>query len=470
MSNTKSPQTNTSKHPTTLQSVTDPQTVSPTKSRLRLSALAILILIDTIGGVAVRNVIGWPAFIVVSIVLVVAAAVMLIREKPRFLSWHHLPKSLLAFLALAIFSITWSAYRLESALGTTIQLATTLVAIFLAFALTWQEFFRALATSLRYLLLGSLLFEFIISVFVRHPVYIWWVEAPAADEKPLKLLMWSRDLLFDGGPIQGLFGNSVLLGFTALLGLILFTLQLLAKDVRPFKGWLWVALSVLLLGLTRSATIAVALLFVAAALGFALWARRLGDTGAGYRSRTPLYVTATALMLAGVAAITFARGFLFSLLGKSSDLTGRMETWQKVIELAQQKPWFGWGWVSYWTPWVEPFKSLDTKNSIQVMHAHNAWLDVWLQLGILGLVIFFLLVASTFWRTWFTAVDRPRRFVNEHLPYTVTSLAPFLILVALIVQSLTESRILVEGGWVLLIAFAARTKIDYLQPAQQHSN
>ncbi len=437
--------------------MTDLKPEAASKSRLALSALAIVALIDTIGGVAVRNLIGWWAFGILSALIVIASAVVVLRLKPATLRWHNLPKPLLAFLGFAILSISWSAYRPESALGTFIQLATTLVAVFLAFSLTWDEFFKALATSLRYLLLGSLLFELIISIFVRNPVYIWWVDAPAADEKPLKLLMWSRDQLFDLGPIQGLFGNSVLLGFTALLGLIVFGLQLANKDVRPFKGWFWIGLSALLLALTRSATVGIALLVTAVALGFTLWGRGLGETQAGYRSRTPLYATATTIILAGIAAVTFARDFVFGLLGKSSDLTGRIETWQKVIELAQQKPWFGWGWISYWAPWVDPFKSLDTKNHIQVMHAHNAWLDVWLQVGIIGLILFAALALSTLIRTWFAAVDRPRRFVNERMPYKVTSLAPFLIVVALLVQSLTESRILVEGGWLLLVAFSMTT-------------
>jgi hypothetical protein len=81
-----------------------------------------------------------------------------------------------------------------------------------------------------------------------------------------------------------------------------------------------------------------------------------------------------------------------------------------------------------------------------------------LQLGVIGLILFALIVFSTFWRTWFFAVDRPRRFVNETLPFTTQTLVPFLILVALIVQSLTESRLLIEGGWVLLVALSAATR------------
>jgi exopolysaccharide production protein ExoQ len=432
--------------------------VPQTLSRLAPGGLATLILIDTIGGVAVRNVIGWPAFIVVSTLLTAAAVWMLIRIKPAALTWHNLPKSLLAFLTLATISIAWSSYRFESLLGVLILLATTTVALFIAFVLTWNQFLKSLATTLKILLLGSVLFELFISVFIRVPVYIWWVDAPAPGEKPLKLLMWSRDQLFEGGPVQGLFGNSTLLGFTALLGLIVFAVQLVSKNTAPVRGWFWVALSVALIAMTRSATVTVALIVVAIALAFALWARRLGETESGYRSRTPLYATATAFLLAGLALVLFARDWLFSLLGKGSDLTGRLETWQKVAELAEQRSAFGWGWISYWAPWVEPFKSLDTKNGIQVMHAHNAWLDVWLQLGVIGLILFALIVVSTFWRTWFLATDRPRRFVNETLPFTPSTLVPFLIIVALIVQSLTESRTLIEGGWVMLTVFAEITK------------
>ena len=41
-----------------------------------------------------------------------------------------------------------------------------------------------------------------------------------------------------------------------------------------------------------------------------------------------------------------------------------VEAWEKVIHLAQQKPLSGWGWISYWAPWVEPFKGLAIRNRV----------------------------------------------------------------------------------------------------------
>ena len=92
------------------------------------------------------------------------------------------------------------------------------------------------------------------------------------------------------------------------------------------------------------------------------------------------------------------------------------------------------------------------------LHAHNAWLDVWFQLGIVGVVLFAALIVSVTWRSWFAAVDRPRVDLDDSLPYSPLSLLPILLMVVLLVQSLAESRILIESGWVLLVLLTVATK------------
>lgn len=163
--------------------------------------------------------------------------------------------------------------------------------------------------------------------------------------------------------------------------------------------------------------------------------------------------------------MVFARDLVFGLLGKTSDLTGRLEIWGKVWEHVVERPWFGWGWVSYWPTWAEPFRSLDEKAGMPVPSAHNAWLDVWFQLGIIGVLVFAPIVMLTLWRVWFRAVDQPRRGPGPALPYATSALWPWLVMVALLVQSLTESRLLIEGGWLLLVILAIKTKVDYEVPS-----
>lgn len=431
------------------------------KTRLGVSAYAIVVFVFTLGSNGVRNLIGWPGFIIAAVAIAAVGAVLFLRLKPERFRWYRLPAPIYLFLALAALSIIWSQYTLESLLGTVAQLLTTFVAVTLAFVLSWHEVLRTLGTALRYVIGLSFVFELAVSLFVREPLLPWWVELTAAqEEKTPKLLYWSRDLLFEGGPIQGLVGSSTLFGFIGLIGLIVFTIQLRAKLVTRFAGWFWVVMAVAALLLTRSATVTVALAAVVVALAFALWARRTGP-----ERRVPVYATGAVLLAAIAAVLVFARSTVFGLLGKSSDLTGRVDTWERVIELAQQRPWFGWGWISYWAPWVEPFESLDKQGGIKVMSAHNAWLDVWLQLGIVGLFLFVLLVALTLWRVWFRAVDQPRRGFGPALPYATSALWPFLLMVALVVQSLAESRILIESGWLLLILLAAKSRFDFELPS-----
>ncbi|MFC5337620.1 O-antigen ligase family protein [Leucobacter denitrificans] len=428
------------------------------KTRLGVGAYAIIAFVFMISTNAVRNLLDWTGFLICAVALVATGVVMFLKLKPERFRWYRLPSPIYWFLILALLSTFWSQYRFESVLGNLAQIATTVLAVVLAFILTWHEMLRTLSSALRYVIGLSFAFELWVSLFIREPLLPWWQEVP--EGKTPKLLYWSRDLLFEGGPIQGLLGSSTLFGFVGLIALIVFVVQLRAGLVSRLTGWFWVAMAVLTLALTRSATVTVALAAVTVALAFVIWARRIGP-----ERRLPVYITGAALIAAITATVLFARGFVFGLLGKSSDMTGRLETWEKVIELAQQRPWFGWGWVSYWAPWVEPFESLDQQGGIQVMSAHNAWLDVWLQLGIVGVLVFAPLVVLTLLRVWFRAVDQPRRGFGPALPYATSAIWPFLLMVALVIQSLAESRILIESGWLLLIILAVKSRFDFQLPS-----
>nr|WP_246313163.1 O-antigen ligase family protein [Leifsonia shinshuensis] len=415
------------------------------------SMFAVLLLFTLFAGDFWRNLISWPGYFVLAGALAVGSVVLFLRMRPT-VRWRKLPKSLVLFLAFAVVSLAWSDYPGATALGLVAQFATTAAAVFLAFCLSWPSLLTALANAFRWILGLSLLFELIVAVFVRKPVLPLTPAQPVPSHIP-SAFYWSRDLLFHGGQIQGIVGNSNLLAMIALLGLIVFGVQLADRSVRRGTAITWLVIAVVVFALTRSSTVFIATVFTAVVLGFALWTRR-----AGPERRRPVYLTAAALAVVVVVSVVLFASRIPVLLGKSEDLTGRLTIWNSVIHLAQERPAFGWGWVSYWAPWVEPFKNLAVRSGVVYLQAHNAWLDVWLQLGIVGLVIFALLVLSTLWRSWFQAVDRPRVAVADDLPYTALALLPLLLLAALLAQSLAESRILIEGGWTLLVLISLKTK------------
>lgn len=432
---------------------------TPAKTRLAISAYAVLCFIYMLGSIAVRNVVNWHGFLVIGAVLLVWGAVLFKRYRnPRF-TWHRMPKPLLLFLLLCALSIFWSAYRLETALGVAAQLLTTAFGVILATVLTWHELLRTFATALRYILGLSLVFELVVTFIIQEPVLQNFITVNNP-QRPSVLLYWSHNQLPDGGPIQGIVANAALLGGFALFGLIVFAVQLRGGLVRPVKAWFWIAVAAAVLLLTQSATIRLALVVVGVTAFFVKWARLVGD------KRRPVYIVGFLLFAATLTFISVNREWMVTALGKSRTLTGRTEIWAKVATLANEKPFFGWGWVSHWAPWAEPFKSLDTKNGLPVMHAHSALMDVRFQLGWVGVAIFLVLLLMTLQRLWCRAVDQPRRGVGAPLPYATSAVFPLLVFVALLVQSLTESRLLVEWGWLLLTIFAVKARIDYELPSK----
>jgi len=137
---------------------------------------------------------------------------------------------------------------------------------------------------------------------------------------------------------------------------------------------------------------------------------------------------------------------VFEFFGKSPDMTGRSGIWKLVLGLLEQKPVLGWGWISHWVPGVKPFEGLVYIKNVPYYQAHNAYLDVAMQLGMIGAAIFAVVLLITFIRLWRLAVRHT----------SALYLWPILIFVGLSVWSLTESRMLIEIGWVLLMVFAIK--------------
>ncbi len=423
-------------------------------------AFLVLVLALGLAGDAWRYTVGWWVFGAVSIAATLASIALLVLQRR---SWRlgSLPYPLVLFLVLATASLAWSSYPGATALGllTTWMLAITGIA--LAVTYSWRELLRGLGAVLRFVLAASLLFELFVATILRRPILPLHVQ-PGVDysqyETIPKMLYWSRNELFevfDGGRIQGIVGNANHLGFLALLAAIVFSIELADRSLR--RRWhsiAWLVVAAVVLVCTQSATVTVALVATAAVTAIVLLLRREATP----RVRAWTYAGLAAGILAIGAVVIVARDALLELLGKSADFTGRFGIWEKVTELAQERPAFGWGWVSYWVPWAEPFENLAFRNGVRMLQAHNAWIDVWFQLGVVGFVVFAALVLGAVVRSWVAAVDRPQHLPGQILEYRAIALLPLLLLVALLVQSLAESRLLVEFGMLFLVLIATKTK------------
>jgi len=73
-------------------------------------------------------------------------------------------------------------------------------------------------------------------------------------------------------------------------------------------------------------------------------------------------------------------------LGRAENLTGRADIWATLVPYALQKPILGHGLGGFWT---------DAIRSISSSHAHNGYLDIILNLGFVGLIMFSLFLLSS---------------------------------------------------------------------------
>lgn len=78
-------------------------------------------------------------------------------------------------------------------------------------------------------------------------------------------------------------------------------------------------------------------------------------------------------------------------IGKDATLTNRTLIWERAIELGWTQPWLGAGFGTFWESSLG--KIFATKGA-EIGHAHNGFVEIWLQLGFVGLALFLIVVIN----------------------------------------------------------------------------
>jgi O-antigen ligase len=416
---------------------------------LMLRGWCILVLFMALSGTAWINAIGELPTAVITIAGGVLSVILWIVLRPP-VQYRRLPWFVLGYVAWATLSLLWSAWPQTTAITLLLLYITSVQALFVGSVLTWRELVRAIASALKWVMALSILFELWVSVFIGQPILPGFVVGSADD--PIEY--WSRDNLFDGGRLQGIMGNANLLGPVALLAIVVFAIRLASGAPRRVLLWGWMLLSAYLFVRASSATAYLAAAAVVVVLITVLLMRRADKPGA----RTKFYIAYAVVGVGGALALWALRDAVFTALGRSADLTGRQRIWEAVLAHSAERPWTGWGFA---TPWMTSDPAFDvhvTDHGQAVMQAHNMWIDVSMQLGIIGVVLLALVYLAFVWRSWFFAVDRPRWDLRADRPYSPVTLLPTLVGAILLVQGLAESGPLLLWGWMFVVMFAGKIK------------
>ncbi len=360
---------------------------------------------------------------------VYAAVIGLAALRPWALGAAVLRTPTLSLLVLiAVLSVSWSIDPDTTSRRAVSIVVTTLAGIMLAVRYPWPRMVEVLAAAFLVLAAASFFLGALVPVYGRMIV-----DFPGA---------W-----------RGVWGHKNLLGYNMSIGFMLFSAAAIA---RPQRRWLWLggaAAAFVLILLSTSKTSLLSCVIGAACIGLVALARR-GPLGA---------IAASYLGLSAVVGLGFMYyadpDALFGLLGKNASFTGRTSIWSAVMHQIAKRPWTGYGYGAVWdnkSIW-SPLPQISKEQGFTIHEAHNTWLQLWLELGYLGLGAWALLFLDIWARTLHAMFKRPVAYFA----------LPFFAVFSL--HTLTESVALMQNDlmWVILSAVAVKLSLPEAEAKPQ---
>lgn len=388
-------------------------------------AFTLTALTAVFGSFAITRMSSGITLVTIMLSLCAVGIAILVVRRAELSLLRLAPSSLLAFLLLALASVLWSSNRPDTLTGWLALVSYAILAIIVGHIRDTLQTVRAIGDCLRALLALSLGVEILSGILLDMPILFLNVDGNLAI----------------GGPIQGLFGTRNMLGFIAVMALITFVIEWRTQSVRAAIAVPSIALAGFLALLSASPAVIVLAAAVGAASAILTLVRH---TPAARRD-----LVQWALAVVVIAALIFAFIFrhpIIRWMGAGSDFSMRADLWNTLLDFVAVKQLQGWGWVGAWHPDAFPFNSLNFLLGETHGSALNAYFDVLLQLGIIGLLVFAVLGGTALVRSWLVASTR-RSVVYAWTP---------LILVALAIDSVFESFTLVDVGWFMLALCALR--------------
>jgi exopolysaccharide production protein ExoQ len=181
-----------------------------------------------------------------------------------------------------------------------------------------------------------------------------------------------------------------------------------------------------------------------------------------YKIRTFLLAVFLLFSFCFAAAILFnLETIVVDIMGKDMEFNGRIPVWTLSIQQGLERPLFGYGYGGFWTSDAAGLILRNTWGREALLdgtlfHAHNGFLDIFLQLGFVGL--FLLIVNLT-------------QVTNQVLSLVAATKSMefywmFSFLIMNLVWNLSEVVTFLGSNnlfWVLYVAVAVSSTVDYRQ-------
>lgn len=239
------------------------------------------------------------------------------------------------------------------------------------------------------------------------------------------------------GAWKGIYGHKNGLGSMMVLSSL--TFFVLPKESSKIYKWFGFSFSLILMLLSTSKTSLVLSFLLILIMNFYKNFRWRGKL-------TVVFIDIGILILGCVTFLVSTYWIeILTGLGRDPSLTGRMPIWGYALSKLMERPWLGFGRGAFWSPdseyAVEAGEAIGT--GWLPPHAHNGFVDLALDVGLIGTFLFFI----SYFTAFFGALKRAYAAENPH------DIWPLAYLIYLAMNNVTESCLLHLSNiyWVLFI-------------------
>jgi O-antigen ligase len=190
--------------------------------------------------------------------------------------------------------------------------------------------------------------------------------------------------------LQGIFGHRNI--FAIYIIFAIFFNLIKSKDFnKKYIIYIWNIICIYYLYRTRSVTGIIVVLFCFIMYKFFLKRKSFNLFAYAYL----FYIFVNFMLFNGLTDNSFISSALGKLLGRGGNLTGRTDIWSFCTKYIMINPIWGYGFSSFFPTHQQAIPNTWLNS---VAHAHNLILEQLLELGVVGLIIFLLLLLDILWK------------------------------------------------------------------------
>lgn len=340
---------------------------------------------------------------------------LMLSRIEKFLAFSKNNMILIGFLLVPLFSIFWSIAPDVTGRRSIALVGTSLFAMYIAFAVPAERLIRILAVVFGVTAIGSVV------VIVALPTY------------------GTHQFGEYAGLWRGLYSQKNEFGATMAMGAIVIFLCPKYTSYEHLLSRIAIAVCVFLMVMSesRAAWISFACVCIVA---FAI--RRI--SGRGFKTSVKTFLLLLVSFGIGSVVVMNANPLL-DLVGKDPTLSGRTDVWASALDRAADRSFLGYGYRAYWIDGNKDRLMAEESWADNINHGHNTYLDLYVELGFLGIVTFsltlFFLLSKLLSRI---------RHQNDYLNIWASGSICFIL-----IRGTAESTILQHAdiNWVLFVYF-----------------